>query len=160
MGPAQGAHRKPVAKPSSSDCTTLARPSRSPLSTTRLPKATNGREAQSARRRDSSASPKIVSIASAAQRPQELTRTAQEPPTAASVATPAKVSAMPISSGSVLVANERPPRANTNGSTGRMQGLTIVSAPPRNAKRARIIEIYLLLQTRDRHGLCLVEDRQ
>jgi hypothetical protein len=37
----------------------------------------------------------------------------------------------------VLREKERPARANTKGITGRMQGLRIVSAPPRNAKTAR-----------------------
>jgi hypothetical protein len=50
---------------------------------------------------------------------------------AASEATPAKVSAMPSSSGRPLFRNGWSPRANTNGSTGRMQGLRMVSTPPR-----------------------------
>ena len=53
------------------------------------------------------------------------------PPTAASVATPAKVNAMPTSIGSPLRRNGCSARANTNGSTGRMHGLTIVSTPPK-----------------------------
>jgi hypothetical protein len=60
-----------------------------------------------------------------------LARTAQPPPTAASVATIAKVSAMPTSSGSVLRMKLPPARAKTNGSTGRMHGLTMVSMPPK-----------------------------
>jgi hypothetical protein len=68
---------------------------------------------------------------SAAQRPIALARTAQPPPTAASVATMAKVNAIPASMGSVLRAKLRPVRAKTKGSTGRMHGLTIVRMPPR-----------------------------
>ncbi len=46
------------------------------------------------------------------------------------MATAAKVSAMPASIGSVLRTKGWPARANTNGSTGRMHGLRMVSAPP------------------------------
>ena len=75
--------------------------------------------------------PNSASRISAAQRPISLARTAHPPPTAASVATTAKVAAMPASKGRVLRAKLRSARANTNGSTGRMQGLTMVSTPPR-----------------------------
>ena len=78
-----------------------------------------------------SATPNSASRTSAAQRPTWLARTAHPPPTAASVATMAKVAAMPASMGSVLRAKLRPARAKTNGNTGRMQGLTMVSIPPR-----------------------------
>ena len=47
------------------------------------------------------------------------------------VATAAKVSAMPTSIGAPLRRNGRSARANTNGSTGRMHGLRMVSTPPR-----------------------------
>ena len=50
---------------------------------------------------------------------------------AASVATSAKVSAIPTSNGRPLRTKGCPVRAKTNGSTGRMQGLTMVSTPPR-----------------------------
>jgi hypothetical protein len=60
-----------------------------------------------------------------------LARTAQPPPTAASVATIANVAAIPASIGRVLRRKLRPARANTKGSTGRMHGLTIVRTPPR-----------------------------
>ena len=53
--------------------------------------------------------------------------TAQPPPTAASVATAAKVTAMPASIGSPLRRNGWSARAKTKGSTGRMHGLTMVS---------------------------------
>ena len=48
-----------------------------------------------------------------------------------SVATAAKVSAMPASSGRPVLTKGWSARAKTKGSTGRMQGLTIVSTPPR-----------------------------
>jgi hypothetical protein len=51
--------------------------------------------------------------------------------TAANVATTANVTAMPMSIGNPLLTNGRSALANTNGNTGRMQGLTIVSTPPR-----------------------------
>jgi hypothetical protein len=43
----------------------------------------------------------------------------------------AKVAAMPASIGRVLRRKLRSARAKTNGSTGRMQGLTMVKIPPR-----------------------------
>ena len=67
----------------------------------------------------------------ATKRPYWLASTTQPPATAASVATMAKVTAMPASIGRPDCRNGRSARANTNGSTGRMQGLTIVSTPPR-----------------------------
>ena len=62
--------------------------------------------------------PNSASRISAAQRPTSLARTAQPPPTAASVATMAKVTAIPASKGRVLRAKLRSARANTNGRTG------------------------------------------
>lgn len=53
------------------------------------------------------------------------------PATAAKVATAANVAAMPTSIGSPLRKNGWSARANTKGSTGRIQGLTIVSTPPK-----------------------------
>ena len=47
------------------------------------------------------------------------------------VATTANVRPMPRSIGSPRRRNGWSARANTNGSTGRMQGLAIVSTPPR-----------------------------
>ncbi|VWC41851.1 hypothetical protein BLA6860_07050 [Burkholderia lata] len=67
----------------------------------------------------------------ATQRPAWLACATQPPPTAASVATTANVSAMPASSGRPVRTNGWSARANTNGSTGRMHGLRIVSTPPR-----------------------------
>ncbi len=49
---------------------------------------------------------------------------------AASEATPAKVIAMPSNSGRPLRTKGWSERANTNGSTGRMHGLRMVSTPP------------------------------
>jgi len=65
------------------------------------------------------------------QRPIAFARTAQPPPTAARVATIAKVAAIPASIGSVLRTNGRSARAKTKGSTGRMHGLRIVRMPPK-----------------------------
>jgi hypothetical protein len=59
-----------------------------------------------------------------------LACTAQPLPTAASVATPAKLIAMPSNSGRPLRTKGWSERANTNGSTGRMHGLRMVSTPP------------------------------
>ncbi len=129
IGPAQGAHSRPVATPRPS-----AAQAESPASARmdrRPPSATNGRASQSEKRGSNSASPTSASTAIAIQRPQVLSCTTQCPPTAASVATAAKVSAMPMSIGRPLRANGRSARANTNGSTGRMHGLTMVSTPPR-----------------------------
>jgi len=50
---------------------------------------------------------------------------------AASVATAAKVAAMPTSIGRPVGANGLSDRAKTNGRTGRMQGLAMVKTPPR-----------------------------
>ena len=47
------------------------------------------------------------------------------------VAIPAKVIAMPARSGRPERAKGWSERANTNGKTGRMQGLRMVSTPPR-----------------------------
>jgi hypothetical protein len=74
---------------------------------------------------------KALSRRMAIQRPALLAATAHPPPTAARVATPAKVIAMPAKSGKPLRRNGRSARANTNGSTGRMQGLRMVRMPPR-----------------------------
>jgi hypothetical protein len=49
---------------------------------------------------------------------------------AASVATAAKVTAMPASIGNPLRAKGRSALANTKGRTGMMQGLTMVRTPP------------------------------
>jgi len=75
--------------------------------------------------------PNNANSAIAAYRPYSFTCTAQPPPTAASVATAANVAAMPTRIGRPLPMNRRSDRANTNGSTGRMQGLMIVRTPPR-----------------------------
>ncbi|MEI9886309.1 MAG: hypothetical protein WDN08_07360 [Rhizomicrobium sp.] len=64
-------------------------------------------------------------------RPYWLAWIAQLPPSVASVAMTAKVSAMPSSSGNPERRKGRSARANTNGKTGRMQGLTMVRTPPR-----------------------------
>src|SRR5262245_29487264 len=46
---------------------------------------------------------------------------------------------MPTSKGSPPRRNGTPVRVNTNGSTGRMHGLRIVSTPPKNASASRTI---------------------
>src|SRR5689334_22124275 len=102
----------------------------------RDPSATNGRVIRSEIDGKISASPNRASSTSATQRPASFARTAQLPPTAASVATPAKVSAIPTSIGSAPRTKLRPALAKTKGSTGRMHGLTIVSIPPKNARSA------------------------
>ena len=100
------------------------------LSDSRAPNATSGRVARSARLGNSSRRPKKARMTRAAIRPIPLASTAQPPPTAARLATPAKVIAMPANSGRPLFTNGWSARAKTKGSTGRMQGLTMVSAPP------------------------------
>ncbi len=67
--------------------------------------------------------PNSANSAIAAYRPYSFACTAQPPPTAASVATAANVAAMPTSIGSPLLTNARSDRANTKGSTGKMQEL-------------------------------------
>ena len=105
----------------------------------RLPRRIKGRASHSARWRDRSVAAKAASRTRAATRPYWLTRTAQAPPTAAKVATPAKDAAMPASNGNPLLRKGCSARANTKGSTGRMHGLRIVSTPPRNASSARVM---------------------
>jgi hypothetical protein len=95
----------------------------------RLPSATNGRANPSANRRDNSVRANAAKRINAKTRPYWLTRTAHAPPTAASVAMAANVPAMPTSSGRPSVRKRRSERANTNGSTGRMHGLNMVSTP-------------------------------
>ena len=55
------------------------------------------------------------------------------------VAMAAKVTAMPASSGRPERINGWSERAKTKGSTGRMQGLRMVSTPPRYDRRNRIM---------------------
>ena len=133
MGPAQGAQSNPVATPSISedqiDSSFL-------FSESLEPSATKGRVARSDSAGKTSPSPNSASNASAAHRPASFALTAQLPPTAASVATTANVSAIPTNNGKAPRAKPRSARANTNGSTGRMQGLTIVSMPPKKARSA------------------------
>src|SRR5262249_38521823 len=120
-----------------------------------LPSDTNGRAIQFATRVEIRATPKAASRISAAMRPYEFSRTAHAPPTAASVAIPANVTAIPTSMGSVLRAKDLPGFANTNGSTGRMQGLMMASAPPRNAIRTSSMSSGA--DRADRHGLRAVQ---
>jgi hypothetical protein len=82
-----------------------------------------------AARVEMSVTPNTASRAIAAQRPTSFACTAQLPPTAASVATAAKVAAMPASIGRTLRAKGWPAREKTNGRIGRIQGLTMVSTP-------------------------------
>ena len=132
MGPAQGAHSRPVATPSSSEAPGRAPPSVPwARSERREPAATSGRVSRSDRPGHSRVSANTATRPRASQRPYSLAATTQPPPTAASEATRAKVSAMPASSGRPLLAKGWSARAKTKGSTGRMQGLTMVSTPPR-----------------------------
>ena len=122
MGPAHGAHSRPVATPSSAEesiagCCTIdgciagRNAGRSPGVAapgcdTRAPRETSGRASRSARPGKSSATPNTASRTMAAPRPNRLASTAQPPATAASVPTIAKVNAMPASIGSTLRAND------------------------------------------------------
>ena len=135
MGPAHGAHSRPVATPSSTDVAKDERPLAVPVAPavdaeSRPPSATRGRVRRSEMDGNSSVMPNSASSTIAPQRPYWLAATAQPPPTAASVATTAKVSAMPSSSGRPLLTKGCSARANTKGSTGRMQGLRMVKTPP------------------------------
>src|SRR5206468_13029093 len=133
IGPAHGAHKKPVATPKTREGNIpLVLPDLA--DSKRLPRATNGRVNRSAALSDIRAIPLAANRINANTRPSSLMRTAHAPPTAASVAIPENVTAMPASRGAVLRVNGCPARANTNGRTGRMHGLRIVNPPPRKAK--------------------------
>ena len=73
-------------------------------------------------------SPNNASTPNATKRPYSFALTAHPPPTAASVATSVKVSAMPASSGRPPSRNGQSARVKTKGTTGRMQGLTMVDS--------------------------------
>ena len=112
-GPAQGAQSRPVATPSRSgrqNCSNLL-PWRSCPRTAKAGR--QGRRGavsrRSRKRRKQQRDAETARSASAAMRPYWLASTAQPPPTAASVATAAKVSAMPASIGSPLRRNGRSP---------------------------------------------------
>ena len=130
-GPAQGAQRRPVATPSSAGARTLDPAPLSAACESRFPKATTGLVRLSDSAGKSRTRPNPARSARAAMRPYRLASTAQPPPTAASVAMAAKVSAMPASIGNPWRRNGLPALANTKGRTGRMQGLRIVRTPPR-----------------------------
>src|SRR5579863_5899234 len=66
----------------------------------------------------------------------------------------AKVAAIPSSSGSVLRAKGCSLRASTKGTTGRMQGLRMVRAPPAKARTARIMAAPLAWIRPCRQGFC------
>src|SRR3982074_3647834 len=68
--------------------------------------------------------------------------TAHEPPTAASVATAANVSAIPANKGRPLLRKGWSARAKKKGSTGRMHGLRMVSMPPRNTRATSVISAF------------------
>src|SRR5580692_4215415 len=135
-GPAHGAQRRPVAAPSRSDETTpgsSVTPGSAIACDTRPPIAASGANNRSDSAGTSRNSPKSASTTIATKRPYRFASTAQLPPTAASVPTAQNAIAIPANIGRPLRTNERSARANTNGTTGRMQGLTIVSTPPRYA---------------------------
>ncbi len=140
IGPAHGAHKKPVAIPRTKDVTITPRalPPADADSDKRFPNATTGLIKWSARDGNSSSTPNTASRIIAPTRPNSFARTTQPPPTAASVATAANVNAMPTSMGSTLRTNGCPARAKTNGNTGRTHGLRIVNTPPKYASRNRI----------------------
>src|SRR5690349_8044371 len=121
IGPAHGAHNRPVGTPGITARATRAVRVLPPAG--RRPSATDGRAIECATGLEIGPTPSAASSTNAAIRPYELRRTAHAPPTAASVAMPAKVTAIPTSIGSVLRAKDLPGFANTNGSTGRMHGL-------------------------------------
>ena len=126
--------------PSSNECTgPRGEAPSAPGRINRFPIATNGRAIQSARRRDSNVSANAANRTSATTRPYWFTRTAHAPPTAARVAIPAKVAAIPASMGNPFVRNLCSERANTKGSTGSMHGLNMVSTPPKNTKRTTVM---------------------
>ena len=133
-GPAQGAQSRPVATPSRSEGRIEDPPFAAPCSADRdkrAPSATPGRIIRSDNAGNSSVTPNRAKRAKAAMRPYWLASTAHPPPMAAKVATTANVAAMPTSNGSPPRAKDRSARANTKGRTGRIQGLTMVRAPPR-----------------------------
>src|SRR5438309_384093 len=142
IGPAHGAHSRPVATPRRSDGPIRSLPGAVPFSAVserREPQPTSGRIARSARDGKMRVRANRASSARASQRPAWLAATTQPPPIAATVATAAKVSAMPARRGRPFLRNGRSARAKTKGSTGRMHGLRIVSAPPTYARRMRSI---------------------
>ncbi len=105
MGPAQGAHNRPVATPSNAEAQTLPPSACCARLDSRDPNATSGRVSRSASDGSSKVRPNTASRTMAAMRPAWLAWIAQFPPTVAMVAMPAKASAMPPSSG-------RPERMN------------------------------------------------
>src|SRR5215472_3737476 len=137
-GPAHGAHKNPVATPSRNEGSIAA-----PCAPTELeslaPKFTSGRMARSARLGKMSVNPNAARTATAMVRPYWFASTAHPPATTANVAIAANVTAMPTNIGRPLFAKERSTRANTNGSTGRIQGLAMVRTPPRKANTNKVI---------------------
>ena len=131
MGPAQGAHSKPQATPSSSDEVTPGGPPVLADADRRAPAATSGRVSQADRPGQSSVRLNTAARASPTPRPNWLADSIQPPPSVATAPVNEKASTMPISNGRPLRTNGAPVRENTKGRTGRMQGLTIVSTPPR-----------------------------
>src|ERR1700722_2101467 len=85
IGPAQGAHNRPVATPKSSDDPTPLWPSPDSEGMSRFPRATKGRASQSARRADNRVKAKAVRSSNANSRAYCLIRTADAPPTRASL---------------------------------------------------------------------------
>ena len=133
IGPAHGAQSNPVPTPNKSGekMTPRLDASSDEDSDSRSPSATSGLVNRSARPGNSNVTPNKASTAIAAERPYALSSTTQPPPSAASEAMAANETAMPINRGSPCERKGRSARANTNGSTGRMQGLRMVSTPPR-----------------------------
>src|SRR6516225_6957106 len=130
IGPAHGAHKTPVATPSRNEGSTAASCAPTELESL-APKFTNGLMARSARLGKISVNPKAARTTMAIARPYWFASTTHPPATAANVAIAANVTAMPTNIGRPLFAKGRSARANTNGSTGRIQGLMMVRTPPR-----------------------------
>ena len=135
IGPAQGAHRRPVPTPKAMGAKTEGEPRLGSRPASRAPRATTGLLMRSPTAGTSSASPKTASNAIAAYRADSLSATTHAPPTAARLVTAAKATAMLANMGRVWERNERFPGAKTKGRTGRMHGLAMVSTPPRKATR-------------------------
>ena len=92
-----------------------------------------GRAIQPATRVDMRVSPTRASRTSAAYRDTSLATRSHRAVAVATTAAAVNATASPSSMGATSRTNDRPPRAKTSGSTGRMHGLRIVSTPPRKA---------------------------
>ena len=131
IGPAHGAQSRPVAAPSTTDPTAPDRDRAQEFK--RFPNATKGRVNLSVKTGTISIMPSTPKSASDTNRPYSFARTSHGPPADTATATSANVAAMPTRRGKPAFRNGWSARANTNGITGRIQGLRIVSTPPKYA---------------------------